>query len=70
MTEWQGVTSSSIERVGYDGDRMTMLVEFRNGSIYEYFDVPEHVYGELKGAGSPGQYLAQHVKSRYRYARA
>ena len=67
---WQSVMSSTIDRVAYDEPSMVLAVEFRNGSQYQYFDVPRHVYDELLNAGSPGQYLAQNVKKSYRYARA
>lgn len=67
--EWHPLSSSTLERVGYDPHSLTLSVEFKNGSAYQYFDVPEHVFRELLAAGSPGQYLAQNVKSLYRYAR-
>ena len=67
--DFQSVTSSTIERVGYDRQSMTLAVEFRNGTVYEYYDVPETVFAEFLAAGSPGQYLSQHVKKSYRYAR-
>ncbi len=46
-----------------------MIIEFNSGTTYQYFDVPEHVFNELLTAASPGQYLAQNIKSLYRYAR-
>lgn len=67
--EWQPVSSSTLERVSYDFSSMTMIVEFKSGTTYQYFDVPEHVFNELVAAASPGQYLAQNIKSSYRYAR-
>lgn len=66
---FQSVTSSTIERVGYDPQSMTMAVEFKNGTVYEYYNVPETIFAELLVAGSPGQYLSQHVKRSYRYSR-
>jgi len=68
--DWQTVTSSTIERVAYDERSMTMNIEFKNGSVYQYFDVPSTVFSELANSGSPGQYLAQNVKRSYRFARA
>lgn len=67
--EWHSVSSSTLERVAYDPSSMTMIIEFNSGTTYQYFDVPEHVFNELLTAASPGQYLAQNIKSLYRYAR-
>lgn len=61
--------SSTILRFGYDESRNILAVEFKNGSIYEYFDVPDAVFQRMKAAPSKGQFLAQDVKGRYRYAR-
>jgi KTSC domain len=50
--------SSSIASVGYDSETLTMEVEFTNGNIYQYFDVPQGVYEELITAESAGQFRA------------
>jgi len=64
------VSSSSIASVGYDPETLTLEIEFSSGLIYQYFDVPEQVYNDLRNAGSPGGYLASNIKGVYRYARA
>lgn len=63
------VVSSSIGAVGYEASAMTLEVEFRDGSVYQYFDVPEAVYQELVGAESVGRYYNQNVREDYRYTR-
>lgn len=62
--------SSNIARFAYDGLSRILKVEFRNGSVYDYFDVPEIVFNGMRNASSKGQYLAQQIKGSYRYARA
>jgi hypothetical protein len=47
---------------------MTLEVEFRNDSVYQYFDVPETVYQDLMSSSSVGTYLHQNIKATYRYA--
>ena len=47
-----------------------LIVEFKNGGQYEYFDVPEAVYEGMVRSPSKGQYHAQQIKGVYRYARA
>lgn len=63
------VTSSNIEAIGYDENSQTLQIEFKNGSIYQYFDVPENIFNELRDAGSIGGYLAANIKGTYRYSR-
>lgn len=63
------VESTNVASVGYDPSTMTLEVEFRNGSLYEYFDVPEREFQQLVSASSIGTYLNQNIKPFYRYAR-
>lgn len=65
----QPVTSSNIASIGYDADSQTLEIEFLNGGVYQYFDVPQHVHEELMNASSHGQYLAQNIKGVYRYSK-
>jgi hypothetical protein len=62
--------SSNLESAGYDENSQTLEVEFKNGTLYQYFDVPESIYAGLITAESPGGYLAQSIKGVYRYSRA
>ena len=67
--EREHVESSNINEIGYDSESQTLEIEFLNGSIYQYFDVPEHVYTELRAADSKGGYLAANIKGCYRYSK-
>lgn len=61
--------SSNIARYLYNPKEHVLTVEFRNGGTYDYYDVPQAVFDHMKAAPSKGQFLAQNVKGRYRYAR-
>lgn len=63
------VSSSNIESIGHDSNSNTLEIEFKNGTVYQYFDVQERVFMELKNASSVGGYLAQYIKGTYRYSR-
>lgn len=63
------VSSSNIAAIGYDPATMTLEVEFLNGSVYQYLDVPEGEFMNLMGADSKGRYLNQFIKASYRYGR-
>jgi len=63
------VESSNIESIGYDSESQTLEIEFLNGSLYQYFDVPQHIYDEMMSADSQGKYLAANIKGHYRYSK-
>lgn len=65
----QPVSSSNVASVGYDPASETLEVEFHNGSVYQYFDVPEAIYNGLMHADSVGGFLAAHIKGVYRFSR-
>ena len=67
--EMTNVDSSNVESVGYDENSSTLQVEFKNGGIYQYFDVPEDVFTGLRDADSVGGYLAARIKGNYRYSK-
>lgn len=62
--------SSNIAGFDYDSARRVLTVEFKNGARYDYFDVPDQAFEQMKVAASKGQFLAQNIKGQYRYARA
>jgi KTSC domain len=61
--------SSNISRIGYDDGNQVLYVEFKSGGTYQYFDVAEQMFADMKSASSKGQFLAQNIKGAYRYAR-
>ena len=64
------VSSSNIASIGYDLKAQILEVEFLNGSIYQYYDVPEELYVGLMAADSHGKYLNEYIKNGgYSYAR-
>ena len=63
----QPVSSSNIESIGYDPAAQILEVAFLNHTVYQYFNVPQHVYEELMAAGSHGTYLNATIKGVYQY---
>ncbi len=61
--------SSNIAGFDYDHSSSILIVEFKNGGRYNYYDVPEVIFEQMKAAPSKGQFLAQNIKGKYRYAR-
>ena len=63
------VTSSSIASAGYSAQESTLEIEYYNGSIYQYFAVPESVFKSLLGAESKGAFVSQRIRGHYPYRR-
>jgi len=61
--------SGSILRFRYETETLTLEIEFKNGNVYQYFDVPELVYQAFCQAGSKGQFFSQSIRGAFRYAR-
>lgn len=62
--EWRSVVSSNVKRVGWDG-KAGMYVEYLNGSVYLYHDVPVQRVQACLRSLSVGGYIARSIKPRY-----
>ena len=70
MSEWiQTLESSNVAGFKYEESTQVLTVEFKNGSRYDYYDVPEHIFEGMMNADSKGKYLNAEIKGHYRYAR-
>lgn len=63
------VQSTNLLAVGYDAQTQELFIRFRNGSLYVYANVPQHVYDGLMSAPSYGKYHAAYIKNAYPYRR-
>jgi len=59
------LSSSAIERIGYDDEVATLSIWFRGSGRYVYYGVPASVYEALKETPSAGQFFTQSVKGRF-----
>ena len=59
------VDSKSVASVGYDPKVFELEVEFRNGRVYRYEQVPIAAYRLLLQAPSIGEYVNKVIKPRF-----
>lgn len=65
--EREFVESSMIMSFGYDTTISILEIEFKStGAVWQYFDVPESTYYEMKSAVSCGKYFHSNIKGQYR----
>jgi len=69
MVDRQPVKSSNVKSVGHDPKTNTLAVEFKDGSIYHYHDVPKDVHESLVSARSVGGYIHASIKGVYKHSK-
>ena len=63
------VSSSGLAAVGYSRQLQALEIEFRDGSIYRYADVPRSLYRDLMSAESKARFYNRHVRRKFRSVR-
>lgn len=61
----QVVDSSSLRSIGYERATATLEVEFTNGGVYRYADVPAELWSAFRQAGSKGKFFQDNVRDRF-----
>lgn len=63
------VSSSNIVSVGYDAASETLEIEFKDGAVYQYYNVGEHLYQQFVAAPSKGQFFNVYIKNAVAFSR-
>ncbi|MBV4358957.1 KTSC domain-containing protein [Pinibacter aurantiacus] len=61
------VKSSAISSIGYNAEKKVLEIEYFSGDVYDYFDVPEHIFNELMQAESKGTFANKMIKDHYEF---
>ena len=64
----RSVQSSAIAKIGYSKRHHILEIEFVNGAVYRYFDLPLPVCRELMSAESKARFYDSNIKKHYRWA--
>ena len=62
----QPVQSSAIAKIGYSKRRHMLEIEFVNGAVYRYLEVPPPVYRDLMSAKSKARFYDSNIRGHYR----
>lgn len=65
--EFKEIESSTIKRISYIKEEHRLIVQFKQGTYYEYVGVPEYVYIRLIQAKSAGKYFNENIKTKYQF---
>lgn len=64
------VDSSMMASIGYDQSTGIVEVEFqKNGQVWQYYDVPEITYNEVRAGDSLGRAFNTMIRNHFREAR-
>jgi hypothetical protein len=61
--------STVIQSWHYDYELETLTLRFKNGTVYEYYDVAESTYNAFAKADSLGEFFNSEIKGVYAYCR-
>lgn len=59
----EAVESSQIKSVGYNATLRVLEVEFKGGSIYQYYNVDAPIHADFMKAESKGKYFGAVIKN-------
>ncbi|KZX15005.1 hypothetical protein MBCUT_18070 [Methanobrevibacter cuticularis] len=59
------LNSSYLKSVAYDMNSQTLEIEFHNGSICQYLEVPSVTHSTLMLSSSQGTYFKENIKNSY-----
>jgi hypothetical protein len=63
------LNSTTLTRVAYQMGSALLELEFRDGSVYHYAQVPEALHHDLLRADSPGLYFNLRIRGRFPHLR-
>jgi KTSC domain len=61
------VQSSLLASVSYDPGESILLLEFCDGAVYQYFDVPAEIHNNLLAAESKGSYFNRRIRDYFQH---
>ena len=57
--------SSHLQQYDYDPDSQTLTVQFQDGTVYNYANVPQTEFWNLQKAGGSGVYFVNKIRNRF-----
>lgn len=66
---WVRVKSSNVNGIAYDRKNSTLMVGFKDGSLYSYDGVPEVIAKGMFTASSMGKFVWRNLRDKYPYKR-
>ena len=68
IPELTPVSSSHLDAVGYDDANQTLYVQWKDGQISAYEDVPAVTASDLQNSPSPGKAFNSLIRGKYQHS--
>jgi hypothetical protein len=62
----QKVKSSNLKSIGYDEKKQLLEIEFQNGVVYQYEELPSLIYKTLMKSESHGRYFMAAIRPNFK----
>ncbi len=63
------VNSTAIQEATYEYNNYRLRLTFTNGSSYNYWGVPNHVFEGLRASASKGKYINKYILLSYEFSK-
>lgn len=63
------IKSSNLKKTTYDTISKKLVVEFNNGALYEYENVPHQLYTQFRMSESQGKFFNAKIGKTFKYKR-
>lgn len=61
------IQSSNLKKTEYDTLTKKLLVEFNNGTSYEYDEIPHQLYTQFRMSESQGKFFSSKISKNFKY---
>ena len=61
------IDSTTIIKSVYDTESKEMVVEFKNGTKYEYDEVPHQIYTQFRMSESQGKFFSSKISKAFKF---
>lgn len=63
------VSSSNIDKIGYDIASKTLVIDFLSGGRYSYKNVPKMIFDNMLKSQSKGKYFYKNIREKYNFSK-
>jgi hypothetical protein len=66
LLERQPVKSRILRSMGYNDSTKILEIEFQNGLVYQFLEVPPKIYADLVRSAEIGKYFTDKVRTKFK----
>ena len=63
------ISSTNLKSASYNTETSVLTVNFNNGGIYEYQNIPCELFTKFRMSDSQGKFLNQKIKGTYQHTK-